>query len=516
MADADLAQRLKVFISYSRRDSSDFAEELVAGLELTGFAPFLDRHDIAAGEDWEARLGGLIQSVDTVVFVVSPEAVKSERCAWEVDNALAETKRLLPVIWKPVPESEIPEALRRRQFIRFDTGFGTARPLALLAEALRQDLDWIREHTRLSELAGRWDARGHPESVLLRGDDLAAAQSWAGRWRAGAPEITDQIRAFIDASKEAETAHLAKSKAAHRRVRWAQAFAAVCALAVVAALTGWLNQDWLKERVYALTNVHALTAARERALKPKDSFKECTDCPEMVVVPAGSFMMGSPSTEKNRSSNEGPLHSVTIGKPFAVAKFELMFAEWDACVDHGDCVPHVPDSGWGRGRQPAINVSWDDAQRYVAWLSRVTGKHYRLFTEAEYEYAARAGTQTAYPWGDDIKLNGEVMANCNGCGSKWDAKRTAPVGSFPANTFGLYDMVGNVFEWTEDCYHPNYQGAPASGSAWIAGGTCTDRILRGGAWYGDPRLLRSADRLWVSSVGRDNFAGFRVGRTLTP
>ena len=122
----------------------------------------------------------------------------------------------------------------------------------------------------------------------------------------------------------------------------------------------------------------------------------------------------------------------------------------------------------------------------MAWLSRVTGKHYRLFTEAEYEDAARAGTQTAYPWGDDIKLNGEVMANCNGCGSKWDAKRTAPVGSFPANTFGLYDMVGNVFEWTEDCYHPNYQGAPASGSAWIAGGTCTDRILRGGAWYGDP------------------------------
>ena len=224
-----------------------------------------------------------------------------------------------------------------------DTGFGIARPLALLAEALRQDLDWIREHTRLSELAGRWDARGHPESVLLRGDDLAAAQSWAGRWRAGAPEITDQIRAFIDASKEAETAHIAKSKAAHRRVRWAQAFAAVCALAVVAALSGWLNQDWLKERVYALTNVHALTAARERALKPKDSFKECTDCPEMVVVPAGSFMMGSPSTENNCSSNEEPLHSVTIGKPFAVAKFELMFAEWDACVDQrGQLRPACP------------------------------------------------------------------------------------------------------------------------------------------------------------------------------
>jgi TIR domain len=133
MADAIAGEKLKVFISYSRRDSAAFADELMAGLELAGFAPFLDRHDIAAGEDWEARLGGLIEQSDTVVFVVSPEAVKSKRCVWEVDRTIELSKRLLPVIFKPVPENDIPEKLRRLQFVRFDSAPGFARPLSELA-----------------------------------------------------------------------------------------------------------------------------------------------------------------------------------------------------------------------------------------------------------------------------------------------------------------------------------------------------------------------------------------------
>src|SRR5262245_41359880 len=155
MADPGAPEKLKVFISYSRRDSTDFADELVAGLELAGFAPFLDRHDIAAGEEWEARLGGLIAQSDTVVFVVSPEAIKSERCVWEVHRTVGLSKRILPVIHKPVADDDIPEQLRRLQFVRFD-GRGMTRPLGELAEALRADLDWIREHTRLGELAARW------------------------------------------------------------------------------------------------------------------------------------------------------------------------------------------------------------------------------------------------------------------------------------------------------------------------------------------------------------------------
>lgn len=169
VAQMDATEKLKLFISYSRRNSSDFAEELAVGLDLAGFAPFLDRNDITAGEDWEIRLGGLIHQADTIIFIISPKAIKSDRCVWEIDRAFAEMKRVFPLIFKSVPESEIPKQLRRLHFVRFDTGTGITRPLKQLAESLRQDIDWIREHTRLGELARRWEMRGRSESLLLRG-----------------------------------------------------------------------------------------------------------------------------------------------------------------------------------------------------------------------------------------------------------------------------------------------------------------------------------------------------------
>jgi formylglycine-generating enzyme required for sulfatase activity len=255
---------------------------------------------------------------------------------------------------------------------------------------------------------------------------------------------------------------------------------------------------------------YVLSAAKEQALQPGDSFKECAqDCPEMVVVPAGWFTMGRPVQQWQ--------HTVTFSKPFAVAKFELTFADWDACVAAGGCNGYKPnDERWGRGQQPVINVNWDDAQAYVAWLSAVTGKAYRLFSEAEYEYATRAGTATTYPWGPEIKLNGAAMANCDGCGSKWGDKQTAPVGSFPPNKFGLYDMEGNVGGWTEDCVHDDYNGAPTDGSTWLEGndGDCGNRILRGGNWANPPDYLLPAKRYWDATESRNVSVGFRVGRTL--
>jgi hypothetical protein len=179
MSNADTGEKLKVFISYSRRDA-DFADELVAGLKLAGFAPFLDRHDIDPGEDWKSRLAGLIERADTVVFVISPEAVRSEHWRWELDRTVALSKRLFPVIFKAVPDIEIPEQLRRRQFVQFDTA-SKYRPLSELAEALGRDIEWIREHTRLGELASRWKARSRSESLLLRGEDLDAAKAWERR-----------------------------------------------------------------------------------------------------------------------------------------------------------------------------------------------------------------------------------------------------------------------------------------------------------------------------------------------
>ena len=335
-------------------------------------------------------------------------------------------------------------------------------------------------------------------------------QSWAERRKPDAPGITDAMRAFIAASKDADTAFRLKADAAEQRVIRSRRLVAVATAAfvvlLIAGLAAWWQQDWLKERIYVLTNVTALKPAQEHALKAGDPFRECTHCPEMIVVPAGHLTMGSPSARKRR--DEGPQHQVTIATPFAVSKFELTFDEWDACAAHGDCDPQVSASGWGRGRQPVINVTWDDAQRYVAWLSRITGKKYRLLSEAEYDYAARAGMQTAYPWGDDMKLNGKAMANCAGCGSQPDYKQTAPVGSFLPNAFGLYDMVGNVWEWMEDC---SEEGTPPS-EAWKC--SANTRVGRGGSW--DVYSVRPEMRYQDPSGKRSDSVGFRVARTLTP
>ena len=253
---------------------------------------------------------------------------------------------------------------------------------------------------------------------------------------------------------------------------------------------------------------------RRPRYKPGTVFRDCPDCPEMVVVPAGSFMMGS-----DEYSSEKPRHRVTIPKPFAVGKYEVTFAEWDACVRDGRCYGHRPgDEGWGRGRRPVINVSWRDAQAYVGWLSEKTGKRYRLLSESEWEYAARAGTTNPFHFGGTISTS---QANYDGNytyggGAKGVyRKETVPVGSFPANAFGLHDVHGNVREWVEDCWNGDYAGAPVDGRTWTDG-DCGKRVLRGGSWFFRPRSLRSANRGWSTSGFRYFDNGFRVARTLSP
>jgi TIR domain len=214
--------KLKVFVSYSRQDSSNFTAELVEGLKLVGFTPKLDLHDIAKGEAWEARLGGLIQEADTVVFVISPKAVKSERCQWEVAKTIELSKRLLPVVWINVPEADVPPKLRQLNYTYFSEGKSFTKALGELAEALRQDLDWIREHTRIGELVARWQSRGRPESLLLRGDDLDAARAWVANRKPAAPEITDLQQSFLNASAETETARLSKERQQIEDMRRAQ------------------------------------------------------------------------------------------------------------------------------------------------------------------------------------------------------------------------------------------------------------------------------------------------------
>ena len=277
-----------------------------------------------------------------------------------------------------------------------------------------------------------------------------------------------------------------------------------------------------------------LTNAEERALKPKDSFRECKACPEMVVVPVGEFLMGTspadivgipPDDSMNVAKKiipnfdfsgfftpEQPQHRVRIARPFAVGKFEVTFAEWDACVEGDGCASNrAPnDFGMGKGRRPVINVSWDDAKDYLAWLSQKTGKAYRLLTEAEWEYAARAGTTTNYAFGDKITKYQAQFSE----GTPFSAGMTAEVGSFPANRFRLHDMHGNVEEWVEDCWSANYRDPPADGSARMTG-ECDRRVLRGGQWVTNAaRYLRSASRNLQAAGFRSHFIGFRVARAL--
>ena len=263
--------------------------------------------------------------------------------------------------------------------------------------------------------------------------------------------------------------------------------------------------------VTASTSVHANR-------KPGDVFRDCSACPEMVVLPAGSFVMGSPKAEPDRGPEEGPQHKVTVARPFAVGKFEVTFAEWEACAADGGCKSNANpgDEGWGRGRQPVINVSWDDAKEYLAWLSRTTGKTYRLLTEAEWEYAARAGTTSPFSTGATITTE---QANFNGtetADGRRDGKfleRAVEVGTYAANPWGLHEMHGNVWEWVEDNWHDDYKGAPSHGGAW-RGGDATMRVLRGGSWYKVGLDLRSASRFRDLPDYRSADVGFRVARGL--
>ncbi len=255
--------------------------------------------------------------------------------------------------------------------------------------------------------------------------------------------------------------------------------------------------------------------------RPGENFKDCDACPEMVAVPPGTFLMGSPPDEKGRGDREGPPRRVAIAGAMAVGKYEVTFAEWDACRADGGCNGHIPDDrGWGRGRRPVIGVSWADAAAYAKWLGRKTGKPYRLPSEAEWEYAARAGTSTPQFWGrhrdgacmfaNVRDLAGKRLSSlAEGHYSCDDGHaRTAQVGRFSVNRFGLHDVMGNVWEWVADCWRPDRVGDA------LTGDRCRRRVLRGGSWRSAPDTIRSAARHSSAIDSRDEAVGFRVVRAL--
>jgi formylglycine-generating enzyme required for sulfatase activity len=294
-------------------------------------------------------------------------------------------------------------------------------------------------------------------------------------------------------------------------------------------------QEWLAATLVAISIVIVSGPADTQVRKDRE-FQECRDCPEMVGIPAGKFLMGSPKNEPGRFDSEGPQHIVSI-KAFALAKYDITTAQF---IDFLKSTGHRPmpcnrilGIAWGspgRGLElqsphwPAACLGWIDAEAYVAWLNANVHKErpalapgpgpYRLPSEAEWEYAARAGTKTARWWGEAI---GHNRANCNGCGSPWDDRLLATVESFAPNPFGLYGMLGNVWQWTEDCWHPNYIHAPDDGRAWTEK-KCEKYVIRGGSWNSLPVLVRSASRSFSTSDGSDDdnssLTGFRVARDL--
>jgi len=384
-----------------------------------------------------------------------------------------------------------------------------------LREWIAAEREFLIWRSGLEAARRAWQAapQRSKNDALLMGFALSQARTWLAK---RASDLPPPDRQFIELSRKTASRRSLRMRVLIGGLALPVALAALFAIFIVGKMV-WREFEVVRPFMQATMMPHALTAAAEAALKPGDVFRECavdagTDyCPPMVVVPAGSFMMGSTTPNQPNQSAALPRHKVSIAAPFAVSKYELTFGQWDTCVAYGDC-GSVDDAGYGRGQQPVINISWVGAQRYVAWLSKVTGKPYRLLSEAEYEYATRAGTQTLYPWGDEL---GKNNANCKDCGSPWDGGQTAPVGSFAANAFGLHDMVGNVFEWVEDCWHDNFDGAPADGSAWVTG-DCSKRVIRAGSWYYPSTLVQSFFRYWVKSDIWSTGTGFRVARTLVP
>ncbi len=236
---------------------------------------------------------------------------------------------------------------------------------------------------------------------------------------------------------------------------------------------------------------------------PATPIRDCDVCPEMVPIPPGSFEMGA----MDGFTFERPVHHVAIRKPFYIGRREVTFDEWDACVNEGGCQYRPADRGLGRGLRPVTDIDWNDAKAYLAWLSAKTGHAYRLPTEAEWEYAARAGTRTAYAWGAALEKD---HANCAGCNAIALGK-TVDTGTFPANGFGLFDMAGNAAEWVEDCWNESYGGAPADGSAFNKP-NCRERVLRGGSFNNDTRFVRSSARFKYDYDVRYYTNGFRVVR----
>jgi formylglycine-generating enzyme required for sulfatase activity len=533
----------KIFINYRRVESLNQAQHLKTLFDGAFGAKrvFLDVRGIDGGENWLQTLERQVAACDAMVVLIGKEwtSLKDEhgnrrlddphdKVRFEISQALLRNLPIVPISIDgaaSLKAAQLPDSLMQLALIQAMPlrGESFTQDAAAIIERLRMLLAKLRQHG-----IPMWSAGLGFLAALAAGfatGPMILNQSGLPMWGVTLPGDEQLRRSLAETQRRLDEAENG-ARAAGQRLAQAELTAKSAEIAHQSTLQRLSamekERDSISERLAiaqrerdearrevasANVKIRDLEARSTPTAAPGRTIRDCSDCPEMVVVPAGKFIMGSVN------SDEKPVHEVTIPQPFAVGKYEVMFAEWEACVAGGGCMSNKSpdDRGWGKGQRPVINVSWNDAKEYVSWLSRKTGQSYRLLTEAEWEYAARARSTSAYAWGDNI---GTGNANCNGCGSQWDNKQTASVGSFAPNAFGLYDMHGNVWEWCEDNWHNDYTGTPpADGSVW-RGGDELLRVQRGGSWINLPRNLRSAVRDRYPPGNRDYVVGFRVARTL--
>jgi formylglycine-generating enzyme required for sulfatase activity len=417
---------------------------------------------------------------------------------WRLVSELAAyPNRLVVTISKPTGETYA-EVAHEAIFRRWDK----------LREWIAAEREFLAWRTGLESARRGWETA--PEEAkndsLLMGFPLVQARRWLAQRK---DDLSRSDREFIERSIERDTAERRHSEGLRRRSRQLAVLAGVLLLALVAGPAAWWKRAWLNEQAYWAFHTHPLSTDKEHALAPAADFVECTDCPKMIVVASGNFIMGSLESSPFFKM-ELPPHPVTINQRFAISALEVTLGEWNACVDHGGCTPVVAD-GAASAALPVTNVNWKDAQTYVAWLKRITGRDYRLPTEAEWEYAARGQRspgKTYYFFGnDEAELDQYAWYGDN------SDDQLHPVGQKKPNPFGLFDMYGNVAEWVQDCYHDTYEGAPADGSAWTAW-NCIRYVIRGGSYVDRARMLRSSAR--DSSDKATDTIGLRVARSLAP
>ena len=576
-----MSTRYVAFFSYTRADDDHddglltaIRERLEGELRLTlgrrDVEIFQDRDDIEPGDAWEARLQKAIDEAVFLIPVITPSFFASEFCRkeferfWEKAQADAHSARIIPIYWRehfplegmvPAAGDEILAAVKALQY----DDWRDVRHAGIASPAMRRKIEATARQVGTRYLARVTNiATGEPISGVL---DATAAQVEASpgpsRDRAAADWALVEgsvdprdFRAFIEVHESGFLVQRARHRLSDlAEAEWSETIRASRSpersvgdnRAVVRFLRQYPNSEYDAEAKALLDRINgeARKAAEEEQYRAEgririedagwflpgagksEWFKDHDSGPEMVVVPAGSFMMGSPPDEERWDGYDGseePQHTVTISAPFAVGRFAITFDEWDAARTAGG-VAHTPeDEDWGRGVQPVIDVSWFDAVEYCRWLTEATGKEYRLLTEAEWEYVCRAGTTTAFWWGNEIAAE---QANYDGNFTYGSGRtgeyrqRTLPVESFAPNPWGLFQVHGNVWEWVADDWHENYKGAPGDGAMW-SGGDTSLRVVRGGSWGSLPQFLRSAYRNWVRPGNRKFIVGFRVARTLTP